>query len=231
MATGASSVPRFLVAPPSCGATGHERAKRHGPMSGPGPDGELGPADADITDPDTYVDGVPHATFLRLRTDDPVSWWDERGRIGVLGGHPLRRPALGESQRRGVLLGSGHPPRGDGPRRDRGAADDDGARSARAHGLPPPRLEAVQPTRGLRLRAGDPRAGADGRSTRRSSRRSSTSSIASPSSCRCACWERCWACPRATVRGSSSSAMRCSATPIPSSRRIPSTSSTPRSSA
>ncbi len=36
-----------------------------------------GPADADITDPDAYVDGVPYATFERLRRDDPVSWWDE----------------------------------------------------------------------------------------------------------------------------------------------------------
>jgi cytochrome P450 len=46
-------------------------------MSGPRPDGDLGPADADIADPDTYVAGVPHATFLRLRRDDPVSWWGE----------------------------------------------------------------------------------------------------------------------------------------------------------
>ena len=46
-------------------------------MSGPAPDGDLGPADADIADPDTYTAGVPHATFLRLRRDDPVSWWDE----------------------------------------------------------------------------------------------------------------------------------------------------------
>lgn len=38
---------------------------------------DLGPADADITDPDTFVRGVPYATFERLRTDDPVSWWDE----------------------------------------------------------------------------------------------------------------------------------------------------------
>lgn len=37
----------------------------------------LGPADADITDPDTYVGGVPHATFQRLRDNDPVSWWPE----------------------------------------------------------------------------------------------------------------------------------------------------------
>ncbi|CAN5657371.1 cytochrome P450 [soil metagenome] len=46
-------------------------------MTGPAPDGDLGPADADIADPDTYVDGVPHATFRRLRRDDPVSWWGE----------------------------------------------------------------------------------------------------------------------------------------------------------
>ncbi len=39
--------------------------------------GASGSDDADITDPDTYVSGVPHATFERLRRDDPVSWWDE----------------------------------------------------------------------------------------------------------------------------------------------------------
>ena len=38
---------------------------------------DLGRADADITDPDTYVTGVPHATFQRLRDTDPVSWWPE----------------------------------------------------------------------------------------------------------------------------------------------------------
>ncbi len=36
-----------------------------------------GSADADITDPDAFVQGVPYATFARLRRDDPVSWWDE----------------------------------------------------------------------------------------------------------------------------------------------------------
>ena len=36
-----------------------------------------GPADADITDPDAFVHGVPYATFDRLRRTDPVSWWDE----------------------------------------------------------------------------------------------------------------------------------------------------------
>ncbi|MFM2071440.1 MAG: hypothetical protein RLZZ623_1703 [Actinomycetota bacterium] len=40
-------------------------------------DCDLGPADADITDPDAFIDGVPYATFERLRTTDPVSWWDE----------------------------------------------------------------------------------------------------------------------------------------------------------
>ncbi|HEY0519833.1 MAG TPA: cytochrome P450 [Ilumatobacteraceae bacterium] len=38
---------------------------------------DLGAANADITDPDAYVDGVPHATFQRLRDHDPVSWWPE----------------------------------------------------------------------------------------------------------------------------------------------------------
>lgn len=43
---------------------------------------DLGPADADITDPDCYVQGVPYATFERLRTSDPVSWWDETDGAG-----------------------------------------------------------------------------------------------------------------------------------------------------
>ena len=30
-----------------------------------------------IIDPDVYVQGVPHATFKRLRDEDPVSWWEE----------------------------------------------------------------------------------------------------------------------------------------------------------
>ena len=40
-------------------------------------DVDLGEAFADITDPDAYVHGVPHATFQRLRDEDPISWWDE----------------------------------------------------------------------------------------------------------------------------------------------------------
>ena len=35
---------------------------------------DVGPDDADLTDPDTYLSGVPHATLARLRRDDPVHW-------------------------------------------------------------------------------------------------------------------------------------------------------------
>lgn len=33
---------------------------------------------ANIVDPDVYVNGVPHATFKRLRDEDPVSWCNEK---------------------------------------------------------------------------------------------------------------------------------------------------------
>ncbi len=38
---------------------------------------DLGPDDADVTSHDTYVDGVPYATFDRLRSEDPVNWTEE----------------------------------------------------------------------------------------------------------------------------------------------------------
>lgn len=38
---------------------------------------ETGTAFANIVDPDAYLNGVPHATFTRLRAEDPVSWWEE----------------------------------------------------------------------------------------------------------------------------------------------------------
>ncbi len=50
-------------------------------MTGPRVDGVLDAAmavaDADIVDPDVYVNGFPHATFERLRRDEPVSFWEE----------------------------------------------------------------------------------------------------------------------------------------------------------
>lgn len=38
---------------------------------------DRGPADADITSHDAYTSGVPHATFDRLRAEDPVHWTEE----------------------------------------------------------------------------------------------------------------------------------------------------------
>lgn len=44
--------------------------------------GDMGPDDADITSHDAYTSGVPHATFDRLRRDDPVHWTDEADGTG-----------------------------------------------------------------------------------------------------------------------------------------------------
>ncbi|MEL7156324.1 MAG: cytochrome P450 [Actinomycetota bacterium] len=41
------------------------------------PSVDLGDDHADLLSHDTYTAGVPHATFARLRRDDPVSWIDE----------------------------------------------------------------------------------------------------------------------------------------------------------
>ena len=49
-------------------------------MPAPAPTGDR---HADILDPDVYVGGVPHATFRRLRDEDPVSWWDAPGGRGL----------------------------------------------------------------------------------------------------------------------------------------------------
>ena len=48
-----------------------------GPTPVPGHDLDLGRDDLDIVDPDSYLNGFPHATFQRLRDHDPVSWWPE----------------------------------------------------------------------------------------------------------------------------------------------------------
>ncbi len=65
---------------------------------------------ANITDPDAYVSGVPHATFKRLRDHDPVSWWDEpngRGFWAVTRYHDIlevsRRPHIFSSAK-GIRL-------------------------------------------------------------------------------------------------------------------------------
>ena len=38
---------------------------------------DLGPDDANISDHDVWARNVPHATFARLRREDPVAWVDE----------------------------------------------------------------------------------------------------------------------------------------------------------
>lgn len=43
---------------------------------------DLGPDDADITSHDAYTAGVPHATFARLRAEDPVHWTPEANGSG-----------------------------------------------------------------------------------------------------------------------------------------------------
>jgi cytochrome P450 len=51
-------------------------------MSGPAPDVDvtsgLGPTDADLSDPDAFVSGVPHATLRHLRNEHPVHWTPEK---------------------------------------------------------------------------------------------------------------------------------------------------------
>jgi cytochrome P450 len=43
---------------------------------------DLGEANADLTSHDTFVRCVPHATFTRLRREDPVAWVEEEGGEG-----------------------------------------------------------------------------------------------------------------------------------------------------
>ncbi len=50
-------------------------------MSGPHPSADLdtglGPIDADLSNPDAFTSGVPHATFRHLRDNDPIHWTPE----------------------------------------------------------------------------------------------------------------------------------------------------------
>ena len=43
---------------------------------------DLGAADADLSDHDSFTGVVPHATFQRLRTEDPVAWCDKKDGAG-----------------------------------------------------------------------------------------------------------------------------------------------------
>ena len=43
---------------------------------------DLGPDDADITSHDAYTNGVPHATFTKLRSADAVHWTEEKDGSG-----------------------------------------------------------------------------------------------------------------------------------------------------
>ncbi len=68
-------------------------------------------AAVDLSDPDTYRDGIPHAELRRLRTDDPVSWQAEPGGRGfwAITRHAdvmtvLRDPRRYSSWRGGALL-------------------------------------------------------------------------------------------------------------------------------
>jgi cytochrome P450 len=55
-------------------------------MSGPAPADngvvDLGRSDADLNSPDSFTNGVPHATFKQMRDHDPVSWCEEEGGRG-----------------------------------------------------------------------------------------------------------------------------------------------------
>ena len=55
---------------------------------------DLGAADADLSDHDSFTEVVPHATFQRLRAEDPVSWCDKADGAGVLVGDARYHDAL-----------------------------------------------------------------------------------------------------------------------------------------
>ena len=43
---------------------------------------DLGEADADLTSHDTFIRSVPHATFTRMRQEEPVAWVEDGGGSG-----------------------------------------------------------------------------------------------------------------------------------------------------
>src|SRR5262249_46000015 len=55
---------------------------------------------ADLTDPDVFLDGAPHATFRLLRAEAPVAWHPEAGGGGVGRGPPWRDGGEGSLDQR-----------------------------------------------------------------------------------------------------------------------------------
>ncbi len=181
-----------------------------------------GPSDADITDPDTYVAGVPHATFLRLRTRRP----------GAAGGTSADGPGFWAVTRYDDLLTVSRNVEmfssAQGIRLEEMDPEETEARRTMMELDPPEhtayrRLVSKPFSRAgcLRLRGGDPRAGArvldealveETARLRRSHRQAAPDAHAGCAARRAR---------GATGRGWSSSAMRCSATPIPSSPTHP----------
>ena len=62
--------------------------------------------DIDLSDPDAFVDGIPHAAFQRLRVEAPVYWQPEKVGRGFWRSHALRRPDGGLEGPADVLLGA-----------------------------------------------------------------------------------------------------------------------------
>ncbi len=65
----------------------------------------------DLSDPDVYVDGPPHALFAELRANQPVYWQEMRGEPGYWAVlrhadvvHVAREPTLFSAERGGVVI-------------------------------------------------------------------------------------------------------------------------------
>ena len=115
-----------------------------------------GDANADLTSHDTYTAGVPHATFARLRREEPVSWVDEADGSGFWAVTRYRdiievsRNVETFTSRRGIRLEEMS------ARGDRGPAHPDGARPTVAHPPPPAGEPGLHPPHRGGLRGPDP---------------------------------------------------------------------------
>ena len=182
---------------------------------------------ADILDPDVYVRGVPHATFTRLRDQDPVSWWPEADGPGLWA--VTRYDDVVAVSRHSQVFSSASGIRIEDMRPDELAARrtmmelDPPAHTTYRRLVQPPFSfrEVASYEQALRLMA---RARHRGRAPAHDA---STSSTCWRGSCRCACSASCWACPTPMARGWWAAATRSSATPIPTSPTPRSASPTP----